>query len=69
MNLLTRAALRLERMNVRGGACVGWSARFTGDPNWCWAARREIAVAGCAQRRAEVLAGVLVRGSTGYYSA
>ena len=45
---------------------LGWSAKMPDDPNWCWSAARETAVAGCAYRWEEYKSGILVREKTGY---
>jgi hypothetical protein len=69
VNSLARATLLLEPMTVVGDESIGYSAKFKGDPNYCWAMKRDTVVAGCAQRRDEVLSGTLIRGASGYYSA
>ncbi len=67
MDFSTKLKIRLERMTVTGDDECGWSARYAGDPNRCWAAKRETAIFACQQRKEEVLRSTLVRGPTCYY--
>ena len=69
MNLFNILKLRLEQMHVVGDDDVGWSAKYSCDPNWCWATKRETVVAGCKQRRRQVLIGNIIRTKDGFYPA
>lgn len=67
MIFFAKLKMWLEWMSVTGDDEYGWSARYSGDPNGCWAAKRETAIFACQQRKEEVLRGTLTRGPTCYY--